>query len=64
MGALVNRINDELAKLAAEEASLDKSYKDRKTAIARRQGLLGVAITKVTDELEVLISQLGVNFNG
>lgn len=64
MGALVNRINDELAKLAQEEANIDKSYRERKRAIATRQALLSVAITKITSDLENLVEQLGVNFNG
>lgn len=57
---LIDRISDEQSKLAAEEVKLDAEYRARKIAINKRQALLTIAASKVTPELDDLVSQLGV----
>lgn len=60
MGALITRVNDDLAKLDADETQLDEVYKAKKIEIIKRRTLLQFALTKITDDLERLVDALGV----
>jgi uncharacterized protein YqfA (UPF0365 family) len=64
MGQLINRVNDELAALAAKEAALDANYAAVKAEIATRRDVLTQISTQITPRLEKLVEILGIEVNG